>query len=234
MTVSHSRRWTDFEEYLIPRSRWAVQRTSHYEHLGLPLDVGTYSASLDQHLKTVTEQVDKRVPQNQALTIDDAKGKFHLAALKAADKPDTVKILKHFIESRLPKVDLVDILIDIDNQTNFLRHFLHGKEQGLSPSERRRNVLAALLAIGCNIGCQRMTLASGLNFHEISFVADWFLTEDALKAATVDIINFAFRLPISQVYGRGATCSADGMRFDVPLNILAADYSRVLQGRGCP
>src|ERR1019366_5059446 len=122
VTVSHSRRWTDFEEYLIPRSHWAVQRTSHYEHLGLPLDVGTYLASLDQHLKTVTEQVDKRVPQNQALTIDDAKGKFHLAALKAADKPDTVKILKHFIESRLPKVDLVDILIDIDNQTNFLRH----------------------------------------------------------------------------------------------------------------
>ena len=232
VTVSHSRRWTDFEEYLIPRSHWAVQRTSHYEHLGLPLDVGTYLASLDQHLKTVTEQVDKRVPQNQALTIDDAKGKFHLAALKAADKPDTVKILKHFIESRLPKVDLVDILIDIDNQTNFLRHFLHGKEQGLSPSERRRNVLDDLLAIGCNIGCQQMTLASGLNFHEISFVADWFLTEDALKAATVDIINFAFRLPISQVYGRGATCSADGMRFYVPLNILAADYSHVLQGRG--
>ena len=232
VTVTHSRRGADFDEYLIPRSPWAVQRTSHYEHLGLPVDADAYWATLDQHLKMVTERGDQRVPQNQALTIDDKKGKFHLTALKAADKPDTVKTLKDLIESRLPKVDLVDILIDIDNQTNFVRHFLRGKEQGLSPAERRRNVLAALLAIGCNIGCQQMALASGLNFHEITFVADWFLTEDALKAATIDIINFAFRLPISQVYGRGITCSADGMRFYVPLNILAADYSHVLQGRG--
>ena len=232
VTVSYSRRWTDFEEYLIPRSIWTAKRSAHYANLGLPLDVDTYLAGLSDHLKTVTEGIDKRAPQNQALTIDGKKGEFHLAALKAADKPDAVGILKCLIESRLPKIDLVDILIDIDNQTNFLRHFLHGGDSGQSPAGRRRNVLAALLAIGCNIGCQRMALASGLNFHEISLVADWYLTEDALKAACIDIINFAFRLPISQVYGTGTTCSADGMRFYVPIHILAADYSHVLQGRG--
>ena len=37
---------------------------------------------------------------------------------------------------------------------------------------------------------------------------------------------------MSHIYGRGNTCSADGMRFYVPVNILAADYSHVLQGRG--
>jgi TnpA family transposase len=232
VTVSYSRRWTDFEEYLIPRSLWAAQRAAHYANLGLPLDVDTYLAGLNDRLKTVTEAVDKRAPQNKALTIDGKKGEFHLAAMKAADKPDAVGILKRLIESKLPKIDLVDILIDIDNRTNFLRHFLHGGDSGLSPAGRRRNVLAAVLAIGCNIGCQRMALASGLNFHEISFVTDWYLTEDTLKAACIDIINFAFRLPVSKVYGRGATCSADGMRFYVPIHILAADYSHVLQGRG--
>jgi TnpA family transposase len=34
------------------------------------------------------------------------------------------------------------------------------------------------------------------------------------------------------VYGRGESCSADGVRFYVPVNLLAADYSHVLQGRG--
>jgi TnpA family transposase len=38
-------------------------------------------------------------------------------------------------------------------------------------------------------------------------------------------------MPISRDYGRGATCSADGMRFYVPTHILAADYSHVLEGR---
>ena len=229
VTVAHSRRWSDFEEYLIPRSLWAAKRAGHYAHLELPSEADEYLVQLQERLHRVTAEVDRRVPHNKALTIDPAKGEFHLAALKASEKPDAVKILKELIQSRLPKVDLADVLIDIDNRTNFLRHFL---PPGADTAVRRRDALAAVLAIGCNIGCQRMALASDLNVHEISLIADWYLTEETLKAANIDIINFASRIPVSRVYGRGATCSADGMRFYVPVNILAADYSHVLQGRG--
>ena len=233
VTVSNSRRWTDFEEYLIPRTTWAEKRIHHYAALGLPLDAGSYLTELNEHLKSVTADVDQRVPQNEALKIDSAKGTFRLAALKRKEKPDAVRDTKDLIQSRLARIDLVDVLIDIDNQTSFLRHFLHsGGDSCLSPAARRRNALAALIAIGCNIGPQRMAIASDLTFREISFVADWYLTEEALKAASIDIINFASRLPMSRTYGRGNTCSADGMRFYVPVNILAADYSHVLQGRG--
>jgi hypothetical protein len=55
------------------------------------------------------------------------------------------------------------LLIDIDSETNFLRHFLHSSETRLSLPERRRNVLAALIATGCNIGPQRMAAASGIS-----------------------------------------------------------------------
>jgi TnpA family transposase len=233
VTVSHSRRWTDFEEYLIPRTSWAEKRTQHYAALGLPLDVEVYLSQLNEHLNEVTAAVDRRVPQNGALQIDHAKEKFHLAALKGKERPDAVKEAKDLIQARLKKIDLVDVLIDIDNETNFLRHFLHqGGDSRLSPVVRRRNALAALIAIGCNIGPQRMAVASGLSFREITLVADWYLTEETLKAANIDLINFASRLPISRIYGRGDTCSADGMRFYVPVNILAADYSHELQGRG--
>jgi TnpA family transposase len=34
-------------------------------------------------------------------------------------------------------------------------------------------------------------------------------------------------LPLSRVYGRGESCPADGARFYVPVNLLAADYSHV-------
>jgi len=101
----------------------------------------------------VTAEVDRRVPQNKALTIDPVKGVFHLAALKASDRPDAINSLKELIESRLPKVDLADVLIDIDNRSNFLSHFL---PPGADTPVRRRDALAAVLAIGCNIGCQRM------------------------------------------------------------------------------
>ena len=128
----------------------------------------------------------------------------------------------------------MDVLIDMDNETDFLRHFLnYGGPSRLPVAERRRNILAALIAIGCNLGPQRMAVASGLSVREISEVADWYLTEDALKAASIELVNYASKLPLSRIYGRGASCSADGMRFYVPLNLLAADYSHVLRDRGC-
>ena len=74
-----------------------------------------------------------------------------------------------------------------------------------------------------------MAVASGLSLEQISFVADWHLTEDALKAASIDLINFASRLPMSQFIVVEIHAPADGMRFYVPGNILAADYSHVLQ-----
>jgi hypothetical protein len=51
------------------------------------------------------------------LRIDSEKGEFHLAALKRKEKPDAVKKTKALIQSRLKRTDLVDLLIDVDNQT---------------------------------------------------------------------------------------------------------------------
>jgi TnpA family transposase len=233
VTVARSRRWTDFEDYLIPRASWGAEREQHYAALGLPLDGDTYLTQLEARLHEVTAGVDARVPHNQALTIDRDKGEFHLARLKASPAQDAAKRLKDLLEARLPKVELVDLLIDLDRDTDFLRHFLQRGEGRRTPAAvQRRNVLAALVAVGCNLGPSRLAAAAGLSVWEISQAADWALTEEALKAANIDLVNFATHLPMSAVYGRGDTCSADGMRFYVPVDILAADYSNLLRGRG--
>ena len=54
--------------------------------------------------------------------------------------------------------------------SSILRHFL---PPGAKTVEKYRDALAALLALGCNIGCQRMALASGLSVHELSLIADY-------------------------------------------------------------
>jgi hypothetical protein len=94
VTVARSRRWTDFEEYLIPRTAWAAEREQHYAVLGLPIDSDAYLAQLEQRLHTVTANVDGRVPQNPALTIDRDKAEFHLARLKASPEQDDANRLK--------------------------------------------------------------------------------------------------------------------------------------------
>jgi len=46
VTVARSRRWADFEEYLIPRDTWTVEREQHYAALGLPVESDTYLQQL--------------------------------------------------------------------------------------------------------------------------------------------------------------------------------------------
>jgi TnpA family transposase len=235
VTVAGSRRWTDFEDYLIPRADWERERERHYALLGLPLSLDIFLEHLQQKLDETTVQVESRVARNAALTIDSHKGCFRLAALRGEEKPPAVHALKNVVEAQMLRTDLVDLLIDMDNLVDFLRHFLPvgGELSRLPPPHRRRNILAALIAVGCNIGPHRMAAASpGIGFREISQIADWYFTEEALKAASVDLVNFASQLPLSQLWGKGDTCSADGMRFHVPLNILSADYSPVLGARG--
>jgi hypothetical protein len=60
------------------------------------------------------------------------------------------------------RVELIDALSDIDNETDFLHHRLQsGEARRLPPVMQRRNALAAQVAIGCNIGPTRMAAASG-------------------------------------------------------------------------
>jgi hypothetical protein len=192
VTVACSHRWTDFEEYLISRTTWATEREQHYAALGLPIDSDMYLTQLEERLHTETARVDRRAPQNPALTIDRDKAEFHLARLKASPEQDAANRLKDLLESRMPGVELIDTLIDVDNATDFLHYFLQsGRGQRVRPAIQRQNALAALVAVGCNIGPARMAAASGLSVWEISEAADWYLTSEALKAASVDLVNYA-------------------------------------------
>ena len=167
VTLVGSRRWGDFEDYLIPVEQWERERTEHYRVLQLPIIADEFVEQLQKRLATVTREVDDRVPQNQWLTIDAERQHFPLAALRGQPAPSSVSTLKRKIEARLRRIELADLLIDIDSETNFLRHFLHFSETRLSVPERRRNVLAALIATGCNIGPQRMAAASGMERNQV-------------------------------------------------------------------
>jgi TnpA family transposase len=242
VTVEGSRRWADFDNYLIAQPAWAAERLDHYALLGLPTDPAEFVAGLDRELKEVTEAVEARLASNAAVTIDARRGRFKLARPRRGGDEDDEQSpraaetpLGKLIRRRLPKTDLADVLIDVDNETDFVRHLLGAKggRDRTAAGLKRRNVFAALLACGCNLGPERMAAATpGTTAHEIAEAADWLLTEDALKAAVIELVNYASRLPLSQIWGLGSTASSDGMRFHVPANILSADYSPLLADRG--
>ena len=143
-----------------------------------------------------TAEVDERVLRNQALRIDAAKGTFHLSALKKKDQPDAVKAAKDLVQSRLRTVELVDVLIDIDNQTNFLRHFLHaqpsrpnlGSGEQWNRGRRRHAAVACCPEAKCS--CNRYRPRSNrLASNTITVNPGFFRTELLTEEST----NFAER-----------------------------------------
>lgn len=237
VTVSNSRRWGNLEDLLIPLEDWHQTKQMHYERLNLPVDSVDLISKLRQDLELMTAVVDAGLPENKLLKIDRENGTYTLSPFEGGDKTraKTIKQLRTLIQSELPQVDLVDILIDLDKNTGFLRHFISPalRETKLAPEILKRNAIAALIAIGCNIGPYRMAMATpGIRPAEISAMADWFFTHDTLKAAVIDLVNFGFNLPVAKNFGSGEICSADGMRFYSPANLLRTDYSPVLKDRG--
>jgi hypothetical protein len=94
----------------------------------LLIDSDAYLAQLESRLHTITAGVDRRVPDNSALTIDPDKGEYHLARLKASSAHDAAKGLNDLLEARMPEVELIDALIDVDNDADFLHHFLQSEQ----------------------------------------------------------------------------------------------------------
>jgi len=237
VTVSNSRRWGDLEDLLIPLEEWQTTRLAHYKKLDLPVDSVELVQRLRNELETFTDTVNKGVPSNGLLKIDAQKGTYKLSPFKGGDKKRArhIKQLRTLIQSELPQVDLVDILIKLDKDTGFLRHIVSPaqRDSKLKVEALRSNAIASFIAIGCNIGPYRMAMATkGITHFDISSIADWYFAPESLKAAAVDIVNYGFELPITKNFGTGEICSADGMRFYSPSNLLRTDFSAVLRDRG--
>ena len=115
VTLDGSRRWADFDDYLIPQAVWEAERLDHYAALGLPTDPGAFVAGLDRELKAVTAAVEARVAGNAALTINARRGRFKLARPRRGDggeddlSPRAAETpLGKLIRRRLPRADLAD------------------------------------------------------------------------------------------------------------------------------
>ena len=135
--------------------------------------------------------------------------------LEAEERPDSVNSLEKVIASRLPLLDLPDLLIEVDQWTGFSRDLRH-----LSGHEPRRSgflpaLYAALLSQGCNFGFARMAQMADIATDRLAWCTTWHLREDTLQDATTTLVNFHHGLPLAQHWGGGTLSSSDGQRIPV-------------------
>jgi TnpA family transposase len=211
--VSSSRRYANPDTYLIPKDRWPSLRPEVCQQVHAPEDGAIRLEQRGRELAELFPRVDRLLSRHGTVRME--KGRVVVSPLEAEEHPERVEHLEDDVTSRLPLIDLPELLIEVDQWTGFSRHLRH-----LNDREPRRHdflpmLYAALLSQGCNFGFARMAQMAEIPADRLAWCTTWYLREETLKAATDTLVNFHHRLPLSQYWGGGTLSSSDGQRFPV-------------------
>jgi TnpA family transposase len=215
--VPGSRKYADFEDYLLPRPTWELMK----ENGGLPVDI---NPNLEEYLAERAEVLHRELTEVERLIsrgklrdvrLEDGELKFKRAKTTV---PKGMKELTQKVYDRMPRVKLTDLLVAVDSPTGFTKHFTHLKTG--EPARDMVPILAAILADGTNLGLAKMADASAasedgrkLTFRRLAWADDWHLSEENYRKALAEIVNAHHRLPFSVHWGEGKTSSSDGQRY---------------------
>lgn len=210
--VSPSRHYADLKSYLIPPAEWVLRRAGLCQQLNLP------PVTTDRLSQRLTELQELLAPMQALLQaggdvrLED--GELVVTRLTAEDVPAAAKALQEEIGRRLPVVDLTDILLEVNAWTGFTSR-LPGLEHAHRGQEHDTRLLAAILAMGCNIPLSDMARSTGLAYQSLWWTASNYLRDDTLKAANNLLVNEHHRQWLVTYWGDGTFSSSDGQRFPV-------------------
>lgn len=211
--VEGSRRYADPQSYLIPKTNWPSLRQEVSISTGTPSGGAEHLAACRTEMEASLARLRDAVTHGASVQMQDEKLVF--SRDRSEDLPDSVYALQEEIGKRLPKVELTDLLVEMDSSCMFSRRFTHAGGSEPRTPDLRVHLYASVLAQATNLGPVRMADLSELSYQKLAWANTWYLREDTLKDAIAAIVNFHHRLPLSGSWGGGTLSSSDGQRFPV-------------------
>ena len=96
----------------------------------------------------------------------------------------------------LPRVDLPEILLEIQAKTGFLDEFTHAHEEGTRAENVTISLCAVLISMACNIGLrplQRKAIVA-LTRHRLAWIQQHYIRPETLIQANARLVNDAVYL----------------------------------------
>ena len=161
-----------------------------------------------------------QIPHDQNIKVVD--NHLVISPLEADDESSSLKKLRKLINSRLPKVGLPDILIEVDNWIGFSECFYHSGNQPPNTDELPIYLYAAILSEATNLGPTAMADVADLSYDRIVWYKNWYICDETLDAAKTKLVNFQHDQILSQYFGNGTFSSSDGRRVPVAVKTKTA------------
>jgi TnpA family transposase len=212
--VAHSRRYADPATYLIPPEEWPHVRPEVVQQTGPPSGGVHRLQEREGELATYLARVERLLARKDSpVRLEDHH--LVLTPLDAEARPSSADALADRITERLPRVDLSELLIEVDTWTHFSTHLVHAANGTPLRPSFLPHLYASLVAQACNFGLDQMARSTDLAYEHLAWCTTWHLREDTLKAAFTALVNYHSHLPLSQTWGSGILSSSDGQRFPV-------------------
>src|SRR5205814_9842644 len=127
------------------------------------------------------------LPTSAALQIEQRDGKdvLDLDRLERLEEPESLRILREHAGSRLPPVDLPEVILEVAQHTGFLSQFTHVSDSNAYIEDLPLSLSAVLLAEACNIGLTPVTHPEipALTRGRLSWVQHHFVRAETLTRA---------------------------------------------------
>jgi hypothetical protein len=241
--ASGSRRWGDPRARLLDGNAWEQTRPQVLTALRLTEPAETHLTDLAGRLDAAYLGLAARLGSPDERGKDatvrlepgaDGRVRLHLGRLEALDEPPTLLALRELVARMLPRVDLPEVLLEVDAWTGYLAEFSHVAEFGSRMEDLATSLAAVLVAEGCNLGLAPVVKPGhpALTRDRLSHVGQNYLRTDTLSAANARLIEAQAGIGVAQLWGGGLVASVDGLRFVVPVRTLDAGPNPRYFGQG--
>ena len=208
-----SRRFANPATYLISADRWPVLRGEVCRILTLTEHGPRRLATIAESIDNLVDGLENHLENSETVRLQDDR--VVISPHAAEQLPEEIVSLSVQVAQRLPRIELADLLIEVDRWTGFTKHFTHAGGAKPRNPDLTRHLYATILAQACNFGLTTMAEVSDLSYRQLAWTTDWYLREETLKAAFSALVDYQHRLPLAQAWGGGALSSSDGQRFPV-------------------
>jgi len=121
--VEDSKRFGNFESFLMPKEKWNELRASFFQKAGLPEDPKDVPDYLTQRLDKAYDHFLKTAPGE--VTFDQKGWSLKSDPAEELSQENTTQLnqLHQWLRQNMRRIRLPDLLIEVDNALHFTRHF---------------------------------------------------------------------------------------------------------------
>ncbi|WP_261574656.1 Tn3 family transposase [Frankia gtarii] len=231
--ASPSVRWSDPRARLLDGPQWEAVRADVLHGLSLEQPVAEHLVervgALDAAWRLMAERLEE-AGQDAKLSFEvqpNGRLKLNVDRLGALGESKSLGWLRRATAAMLPRIDLPDLLFEVDSWTGFLDAFVHLGDGRTRMDRLKTSLVALLVAEACNIGYTPVIDANdeALTRARLVHVDQYYLRADTIAAANARLVAAQSRVPIVAHWGEGLLASVDGLRFVVPKRTISAGPS---------